>query len=241
MFPLYDDIPARRFPWMTWGLIVANVIVFGFQLTLSDRQLEILFQIFAIVPRRFVHPEWALFTGLPAGDFLPFLTYQFLHGGWFHLILNMWTLWIFGNNVEDAMGPIRFLTFYLICGMVAGVAHLLTNPMSVIPAVGASGAIAGVLGAYFRLYPLARVICVVPVFFYPLLIGVPAFFYLLLWFWSQFFSGALSLLQPGQAGGIAWWAHIGGFVAGLFAHPWFIIWRPPPAGWRPARQPGRRW
>ena len=136
---------------------------------------------------------------------------MFLHGGWMHLVANMWTLWIFGDNVEDVMGPLRFLLFYVLCGLCALLMHVATNPESTVPVVGASGAIAGVMGAYFFLYPHARVLILVPLFIISFFFEIPAVFYLLLWFVTQVFSG----LADGGGAGVAWWAHIGGFVAGM--------------------------
>ena len=147
---------------------------------------------------------------------------MFLHGGWAHIIGNMWTLWIFGDNVEDRMGPVRFTVFYILCGLVAGVVHWFTNPHSAVPTVGASGAIAGVMGAYFVLFPHARVVVMVPVFFYPLFFEVPAVTYLLFWALSQVFSGTMAIAGPGEVGGVAWWAHVGGFTAGLVLHALFV-------------------
>ncbi|MEY2544213.1 MAG: hypothetical protein QOE81_1674, partial [Verrucomicrobiota bacterium] len=151
----------------------------------------------------------------PIDNYWPLLTHQFLHGGWFHIIANMWTLWIFGDNVEDRMGPGRFAIFYLLCGTIAGTTHLLTNPDSTVPSVGASGAIAGVLGAYLLFFPTARLIVLFPIFFFPLFFEVPAVFYLAIWFFGQLFSGTAALAGPQQVGGIAWWAHIGGFIGGM--------------------------
>jgi membrane associated rhomboid family serine protease len=141
---------------------------------------------------------------------------MFLHGGWFHLISNMWALYIFGDNVEDRLGPMRYLLFYLVCGVVAALAHVYSQPLSNVPVVGASGAISGVLGAYLVLYPRARVISLVPLWIVPWFIEIPAVFYLGFWFFSQLFSGLLSLGMPiSTYGGVAWWAHVGGFIAGL--------------------------
>ena len=131
------------------------------------------------------------------------------------ILANMWTLWIFGDNVEDRMGPVRFTIFYLVCGSIAGLTQVLTNPDSTLPSLGASGAIAGVLGAYFLFYPTARLIVMFPIFFFPFFFEVPAVFYLAIWFFAQLFSGTLALAGPQQVGGIAWWAHIGGFVSGM--------------------------
>jgi membrane associated rhomboid family serine protease len=147
---------------------------------------------------------------------------MFLHGGWLHIIGNMWTLYIFGDNVEDRMGTIRFLAFYFICGLAAGLVHFFTNPNSTLPTVGASGAIAGVLGAYFLLFPTARVITLIPLFFLPLFVEIPAITYLGFWILSQIFSGAISLGLPEDVGGVAFWAHVGGFITGALLH-WLFV------------------
>ncbi len=227
MFPIRDTIPSRTPPVMTWLLIFANALVFLFELSLSEQELERLFYLFGLVPARYSHPEWALWVGFPIGDYWPFLTSMFLHGDWMHFVGNMWTLWIFGDNVEDRMGPVRFLIFYLLCGLAAGLTHYWTNMDSTIPTVGASGAISGVMGAYLILYPYAQVITLFPVFFYPVFFEVPAVLYLGIWFYSQFLSGVFSLLGPRQVGGIAWWAHMGGFVAGMLLRFFFVQARRP--------------
>jgi len=159
MFPIRDTIPSKSPPITTWLLIFANSIVFFFEVGMPPQQLEGFMYLFGLVPARYMHPEWAAAVGLPFNDYSPFLTSMFLHGGWLHIILNMWALWIFGDNVEERMGSIRFLIFYLLCGLSGSVAHLLANPDSTVPAVGASGAIAGVLGAYLVLFPFARSSC----------------------------------------------------------------------------------
>ncbi len=215
MIPLQDTIPSRRTPVVTYGLIAANGAVFLLELALAPAQLQRLFYCFGIVPARYTHPEWAVWMGLPVDDYWPFLTSMFLHGGWAHLIGNMWTLWIFGDNVEDRMGPAGFLAFYLGCGVFAGVIHGLAHPASTIPTVGASGAIAGVMGAYYVLHPRSQLVMFLPIFCYPFFFTIPAVLYLAYWFMLQLFSGTLALAAPGGVGGVAWWAHIGGFLAGL--------------------------
>ncbi len=221
MFPIIDNIPSRRPPIAVWGIIFANVLIFFAQLGLNDAQLHNLFMMFGVVPRRLAHPEWAVWVGFPDAGYLTLLTSMFLHGGWGHLLGNMWTLWIFGDNVEDRMGPIGFLLFYLLCGLVAGIVHVLVNPGSTVPTVGASGAISGVMAAYLVLYPTAGVITLVPILFYPLFITIPAVFYMMIWLATQLFGGAIGLFAP-NVGGIAFWAHIGGFIAGAFLWPWFV-------------------
>jgi membrane associated rhomboid family serine protease len=153
---------------------------------------------------------------------VPFFTMMCLHGGWLHLIFNMWTLWLFGSTVEDRLGRGRYLAFYLACGVAASIAHVAFNPTSMVPALGASGAIAGVLGCYMRLFPLARVVVVVPILFIPLFFEVYAFVFVGLWFLIQIFQGTLELLLPTSGGGVAWWAHVGGFVAGLTLGPLLV-------------------
>ncbi|RME95789.1 MAG: rhomboid family intramembrane serine protease, partial [Alphaproteobacteria bacterium] len=152
-------------------------------------------------------------------DGTPFLTNMFLHGGWLHLVLNMWTLWIFGPAVEDRLGPVRFTLFYLVCGVAAGLAHALANPNSIVPALGASGAIAGVIGCYARMFPGARLVVILPILFLPLFFEVHAVVFAMIWFFMQVIPGILSLGSDQAAGGIAWWAHIGGFAAGWLITP----------------------
>jgi len=223
MIPIRDTIPSRGVPVVTWSLIAANVAVFLFELTLDPEELEGLFYLFGVVPARFTHPAWASRLGFPVDDYWPFLTSMFLHDGWLHVISNMWALWIFGDNVEERMGRLRFLLFYLLTGLAAGLVHWFTNAQSIVPTVGASGAIAGVLGAYFVLFPYARIIVLLPVFFLPFFFELPAVTYLFVWFASQVVGGALAALGPQNVGGIAWWAHLGGFGAGVVVHRLFLL------------------
>lgn len=197
-------------------------MVFLIELGFSEQQLTRLFYTFGLVPAAYSRPESAVFHGIPVFGYWSLITSMFLHGSWLHIISNMWVLWIFGDNVEDRMGHIWFLVFYILCGIVAASVHLVTNLHSTLPTVGASGAIAGVMGAYFLLFPHARILTLVPIFFYPLFIEVPAVVFLGIWIYTQFFSGVLSLSQTGQVGGIAWWAHVGGFVAGMLLRFVFV-------------------
>lgn len=199
MIPIRDNIPSKTFPLVTLVLIAANAAVFWHELTLG-RRLDAFIGAYALVPAR---PNWP-----------DLVTSMFLHGGWTHVLGNLWTLWIFGDNVEDRLGKFRYLSLYLLCGAAAGAAQVLAAPASMVPVIGASGAIAGVLGAYIWFFPTARVTTVVPVFIFLHYAEVPAFLYLGVWFATQLYSGTLSL--GGNFGGIAWWAHVGGFVAGLF-------------------------
>jgi membrane associated rhomboid family serine protease len=222
MFPIQDSVHSRSVPVVTRALIFINVLVFFFELMLPPHGIDQIFYLFGIVPARFAHPDWAAYVGFPVDNYWPILTSQFLHGGWLHIVANMWTLWIFGGKVEDRMGPVRFAIFYLLCGAIGGFTHLLANPDSTVPSVGASGAIAGVLGAYLLFFPTARLIVMFPILFFPFFFEVPAIFYLGLWFFSQLFSGTLALAGPQQVGGIAFWAHVGGFVSGMLLCGLFV-------------------
>ncbi len=210
MIPLRDTIPARRFPVINTSLIVLNVLVFLFESILSPEQLDQFIWAWGLVPQRLWEEG-----GLSA--WLALFTSMFLHGGWWHLISNMLALYIFGDNVEDRLGPFRYLLFYLFGGLAASAAHLFAYSGSAIPTVGASGAIASVLGAYLVLFPYARVITLVPIFYFVRIVEIPALVYLGFWFLSQLLNGlfALTAVDVFQAGGVAWWAHIGGFVFGL--------------------------
>lgn len=212
MFPLRDNIPTRHRPYMVWTILAANILIFLLMRPLSPVQENGVFHLFGVVPARFFHPDWAVWHGYPEGGTIAFLAHMFIHSGWLHIIANMWSLWIFADNVEDVMGPFRFLAFYLVCGLAALFVHMVTAPDSTVPVVGASGAIGGVMGAYFFLYPHARVVTFLPIFIVPLIFEIPALFFLGAWFMSQVFSG---LLASSDGGGVAWWAHIGGFVAGM--------------------------
>jgi membrane associated rhomboid family serine protease len=228
MFPLQDNIPTRHLPLMTWSIILANAAVFALELALPAPALEKFIYQFGLVPARFTHPAWGAEIGLTASSLWPFLTSMFLHGGWLHIIFNMWWLWVFGNSVEDRLGHVRFLLFYLVCGIISGVIQTVASLQSTVPTIGASGAIAGVLGAYIALFPTARIIVLFPVLFIPLFFTLPAVLYIGFWFLLQFVSGTASLLSStsASAGGIAWWAHVGGFSAGVLLHRLFMIARP---------------
>lgn len=215
MIPLKDTIPSERRPIATVFLIVANVSVFFYEISLGG-ELPELVKFAGVVPARFFDSQFYTYEGL-FRRYFPIFTSLFLHGGWFHLLGNMLYLWIFADNIEGRLGHFKFLVFYLLCGLGASLAHIFANPTSSVPSIGASGAIAGILGAYFILYPKSRVITLVPIFFFFQIIELPAFIFLGIWFFMQFFNGVL-VLGPGtaQAGGIAWWAHIGGFLSGIF-------------------------
>jgi membrane associated rhomboid family serine protease len=211
VLPLRDDIPHERTPVVGYALIAINIAVFLLMVTLPERQLQGFLASFAVTPS--VDLPLAL-RGRVDG-LMPFLTNMFLHGGWLHLGGNMLFLYIFGDNVEDRMGHLGFLAFYLICGIAASFAHALSAPGSHLPSLGASGAIAGVLSAYMVYYPHARIRSLVTLGFFITTTEIPAFVYLILWFIMQAFSGLASIGRESLSGGVAWWAHIGGFVVGL--------------------------
>jgi hypothetical protein len=210
MFPLRDENPSLTTPFVTRALIVLNVLVFCYELSLGSG-LNRFVASYALVPRRF---ELALHGLEPlSAAALPLFSSLFLHGGWLHLIGNMWYLWIFGDNIEDRLGHAWYALFFVVGGAFAGIIHVLTNSGSNLPTVGASGAIAAVLGAYAAAFPRARVITLLPLFPIFPVVPVPALFVLGFWFLMQFASGALAL-GAGMSGGVAWWAHIGGFAFG---------------------------
>jgi len=206
MIPIKDQIPTRTVPVINYLLIAANVVVFIFQWLAGPYEQSLVFQ-FALIPSNFV-------SSISLGDITDIFTSMFMHAGLAHIGGNMLYLWIFGDNVEDSMGHGRYLVFYLVGGVVASLTHILTNPGSQIPTVGASGAIAAVLGAYLVLYPQSKVLTSIPLGFFLRMSLIPASIVLGLWFVLQFFSGVLSLGGP-DVGGVAFWAHIGGFLSGV--------------------------
>lgn len=230
MIPFRDNIPSRTFPLVTLAIIVANVAVFLYELTLPAPQLESFIRYNAVIPGKLRYLAEA--PGLVLADTgRTVLWSMFLHGGWFHLLGNMWYLWIFGDNVEDRMGHFRFLVFYLLCGAAGSWAHILFNLDSRIPSIGASGAIAGVLGAYLICYPFARVLTLIPLFLLWPVVELPALIVLGSWFLVQLLNGAATIAASTQtATGVAWWAHIGGFAAGLILVGLFA--RPAPRRYR---------
>jgi membrane associated rhomboid family serine protease len=210
VLPLSDHNPRRTTPVVNYLFIVINVLMFLWEVSLGDNIEPALFA-FGFIPARF----W----GSPhiVVNFVRMMFSMFLHGGWLHLIGNMWYLWVFGDNIEDRLGHVRYAIFYVFCGILATLAHAIASPMSRIPSIGASGAIAGVLGAYLVLFPRARVTTLLPIFVFITVREIPAIIVLGLWFVLQFFSGVASVGVPeaADAGGVAYFAHIGGFVAGM--------------------------
>lgn len=221
MFPIHDAIRSRHAPWITRALVIANGIVFFLELRQGPAIEGFLYR-FGVVPSHWLVTSPNDLLYFPQ-LFLTLVTSQFLHGGFFHLISNLWYLWIFADNVEDCLRPSRFLFLYIGSGVVAALVHMFISPTSSIPMVGASGAIAGVLGAYLVLFPSARVVTVIPLGFFWRTIQVPAFVFLGIWFLLQWFQGLLSIGQVADVGGVAFWAHVGGFISGML-----FIWIWPP-------------
>jgi membrane associated rhomboid family serine protease len=218
MLPIRDFIPTRRFPVLTVSIIVVNVIAFVYELLAeAGGTLEQTFYTMGVVPFDVTHNFGPVVA-------LSFLTSMFLHGGFMHIIGNMLYLWIFGNNVEDSMGRVRFLVFYLMTGVIAGAAQVLASPDSHTPSIGASGAIAGVLGAYIVLFPRARVQTLIFLGYFARVAQLPALLLLGFWFVLQLFNGLMSFGMT-QTGGVAWFAHVGGFVAGLLLVRLFTLGR----------------
>jgi membrane associated rhomboid family serine protease len=223
MIPIRDDIPARRFPVVTVGLLVVNVAVFLVEALWGEAVNDLIY-LFGIVPARLT-TEWTNLSVL-----MTLVTSMYFHGGWAHLIGNMMYLWIFGDNVEDRMGRLGYFIFYTLCGTISGLIQVFAAPRSPIPIIGASGAIAGVLGAYILLYPKAKVRTLVPSFYFYRSVWLPAVIVLGGWFLIQLLNGLATLNLVMQTGGVAWWAHIGGFIAGMGMMPIFRMknYQPPP-------------
>lgn len=222
MIPLRDSIPNVRPPYAVWAIMILNAAVFLFQLSLSQQGETQLTYLFGVVPARYTGFFESSWTGSPLWDIVPFFSYMFLHGGWLHFLLNMWVLWIFADNIEDVMGSGRFLLFYLLCGLAALALHIILNPASRVPIMGASGAIGGVMGAYLLLYPHARIVTFIPIIFIPYFIEIPAVIFLGFWFLTQLLSGLGTQMGAGE-GGIAFWAHVGGFLAGMLLLKYFKL------------------
>ncbi len=213
MIPLRDKNPTKRFPVVNICIIVINVVVFAYEVS-QGNDLEGFIRRFSVIPADVFSSvqRHAFFETSFRGIF----TSMFLHAGWLHLGGNMLYLWVFGDNIEDKLGHLRYVIFYFICGIVSTALFVYVDPQSTVPTIGASGAISGVLGAYILLFPKAKILTVIPIFIFLQFVELPALVVLGLWFVLQFFSGLASLgYQTAEAGGIAWWAHIGGFVAGL--------------------------
>jgi membrane associated rhomboid family serine protease len=216
VFPLYDENPTRITPYFTYGLIGMNVLVFLHEVSLSNTQLEQFFQLYAVVPQQLT-TNWS-------GEWTTLFTSQFLHGGWLHLISNMVYLWVFGNNIEDRLGHLKYLFFYLTCGALAALCQWFIGINSIIPSLGASGAISGVLGAYLIWFPRARITTLIFLGFFITTINVPALVIIGIFFLQNLISGFASLQTAAnmsvETGGVAYWAHLGGFIVGMI----FALW-----------------
>ena len=216
MIPLRDTNPSETTPFVNYALIAVNALVFFYELSLG-RHLNAFILDFGVIPAQFLSDLRSMDVGI--GTFLPLFTSMFLHGGWLHVIGNMLFLYIFGDNVEDKFGHARYFFFYLIAGIAAALTQVFVNPSSGMPMVGASGAIAGVLGAYIFMFPKARVVTLIPIFIFFQVVELPAFVFLGIWFLIQTLSGIFALGIGSDVGGVAFWAHIGGFATGAILFP----------------------
>ncbi len=212
MIPLRDTVSSKNIPVATYFIIGLNIFVFLLQPSAGHGERQFIY-LYGLVPAKFTVHKFAVWFSL-SNKLFSFVSYMFLHGGFWHILGNMWFLYIFGDNVEDYFGSLRFLWFYILCGIAAAFFHILLNPVSQVPTIGASGAIAGVMGAYFILHPKAKILTLIPIIIIPFFFEIPAFIFLGFWFIIQFFNAAGS--SAGAAGaGIAWWAHVGGFLSGM--------------------------
>ncbi len=214
MIPIRDINPSRSTPFVVWFIIAINTLVFLFELSLNDQQLQAFAYMFGLVPERLPYLLVGEGNNFPVPVWMTFITHMFIHGGFLHIIFNMWFLFIFGDNVEDSLGHFRFAIFYLLCGLSAAIIQTLLTSNPSVPMIGASGAIAGVMGAYLWLFPHARIVTLIPVFIFFYFVEIPAVFFLGFWFFIQIFNGSGSYVAS-VSGGVAWWAHAGGFVTGI--------------------------
>ena len=222
MIPLRDNIPSRSFPVVNWILIITNVVIFLFEVfMLNSKQSEALITSYGLTPDKIRLGEVNSLHEFRINIVRPFFTNMFLHGGWGHLISNMWFLFIFGDNVEDRMGKVKYFLFYILCGLIASITHFLLHRNSIVPAIGASGAISGIMAAYMMIFPKSTIVSLVPIIIIPLFLPIPAIIFIGLWFIGQLLSGTTSLMLSNTATGIAFWAHIGGFIGGLLLYRFF--------------------
>lgn len=236
MVPLRDENPIKITPYVTYALIAANLLIFIYELTLAGPQLDGFFHLFAVVPKELTYSFNGISVNQPVPEPLTLITSQFLHAGFTHVGFNMLFLWIFGNNIEEELGRVKFLIFYLACGALAALTQWFFATHSSIPSLGASGAIAGVMGAYILKFPKAKVVTFLPLGFFFTTLRVPALFYLGFWFLQQAFNGVAMLEAPAnvgmESGGVAYWAHAGGFIFGAILGPLLGLFAPdtkPPA------------
>lgn len=211
MIPLRDSVRSSTFPIVNVSIILLNVLIYIWEVSMTPSDLNLVFHELGVIPAEVMH---TVYLGAPLTPVLvTFVTATFLHGGWVHVIGNMLFLWVFGDNIEDRLGHFKYLLFYLLAGLAGGLFHVLSDPTSTIPVVGASGAVAGVLGAYIVAYPHSRVLALVPIFIFFTLMEVRAVIFIALWFLIQLFNGVAAL--GGVTNPVAWWAHIGGFLIGM--------------------------
>ncbi len=230
MVPLRDENPIKITPYVTYALIAANILAFIYELTLIPPQLDGFFHLFAVVPRELSASFNGIAVHQPVPEVLTLVTSQFLHAGFAHVGFNMLFLWIFGNNIEEELGHVKYLIFYLSCGVLAALAQWFFSANSGIPSLGASGAIAGVMGAYILKFPDARIVTFLPLGFFFTTVRVPAIFFLGFWFLQQAFNGIATLEAPAnvgmESGGVAYWAHAGGFIFGAVLGPLLGLFSP---------------
>jgi membrane associated rhomboid family serine protease len=210
MIPIRDTIQSKNYPVVNNAIIVINVLIYLFELSRGDGLDQFIFS-YGLVPARYSLPEIGAYFN-PLQQVFALFSFMFIHGGFWHLLGNMWSLYIFGDNVEDRLGHGKYLIFYILCGLLSGLFHLAINWTSQVPTIGASGAIAGIMGAYLILYPGSKILTLIPIIIIPYFVEIPALFFLGIWFVLQFLSATLS---SAGAGGIAWWAHVAGFAAGM--------------------------
>lgn len=221
MIPIKNSIICHTRPFVTWGLMAICIIVFLWMVVMPDHITEHFLYLYGMVPIRYTNPKWAYDFGLPPDHYFSFLSSLFLHGGWWHIAINMLFMWVFAKNIEDLMGHFRFLVFYLVCGLVATYIQWHFSQNLVVPVVGASGAIAGVLGAYFMRFPYAKVVFVIPILFFPIFFELPAIACLGFWVIMQLQDVSIAALF-GATTNSAWWSHLGGFACGALLHYFFI-------------------
>ena len=229
MVPIRDENPINITPYVTYALIIINIIVFIYQLSLSESQLQEFFTNYAVIPRQLTSSFGGELTDDRIPELATLITCQFLHGGFLHVGFNMLYLWIFGNNIEEELGSVKFLGFYLTCGALAALAQWFFSSSSTIPSIGASGAIAGVMGAYILKFPTAKIVLIIPLWIVLIPFRIPAYAFLGFWFIQQAFNGYLSLntsINIGmEQGGVAYWAHAAGFIAGIILGPLLGLFR----------------
>ena len=222
MIPIRDSVPCHCVPVVTWTLMAVNIIVFIVMLFMPAANKASFIYLYGMVAARYSHPEWAIHMGFPDDRYLSFMTSMFIHSGWTHIIANMLFMWIFADNIEDRMGKVRFIVFYFLCGLVASFVQYSVNMESMLPVVGASGAMAGVMAAYLFLYPMARVVIWLPLFFLPIFFEIPAIAFLGFWLIIQMQYVTETIFAGQTSANVAWGEHLGGFVAGIILYRFFI-------------------